>query len=85
MDELPDRISETFKGRDIFITGGTGFMGKVLLERFLRCLPDVGTIYMLVRPKKGKNPKLRLEEIFNSPVSQKARKPILHTCTLAKK
>lgn len=69
INDLPDRIAETFKGRNVLITGGTGFMGKVMMERMLRCLTDIGTIYLLVRPKKGKDPKLRLEEIFNSPVS----------------
>lgn len=69
IENFPDRIAECFKGRKILITGGTGFMGKVLVEKFLRILPEVGHIYLLVRPKKGKDPKTRLEEIFNSPVS----------------
>ena len=68
IENFPDRIAECFKGRKILITGGTGFMGKVLVEKFLRVLPDVGHIYLLVRPKKGKGPKTRLDEIFNSPV-----------------
>jgi FlaA1/EpsC-like NDP-sugar epimerase len=46
-------ILETFGGRNIFITGCTGFVGKVLLEKILRCIPSVGTIYLLIRPRKG--------------------------------
>lgn len=67
-DAMPDRIAESLAGRNIIITGGTGFMGKVLFEKFLRCMPDIGHIYMLIRPKKGKDPKQRLDEIFNSVV-----------------
>ncbi|XP_018401452.1 PREDICTED: putative fatty acyl-CoA reductase CG5065 [Cyphomyrmex costatus] len=68
-----DRIAETLVGRKIFVTGGTGFLGKVLIEKILRSLPDIGHIYMLVRPKKGKDPKHRLDEIFNSPLFEKVR------------
>ncbi|KAG7214156.1 hypothetical protein KM043_001507 [Ampulex compressa] len=68
MEEVPDRLAQTFEGRSILITGGTGFMGKVMIEKFLRCLPKVGHIYMLVRVKRGKDPKQRLEEIFDSPL-----------------
>lgn len=31
-----DRISAMMTGRDVFISGGTGFMGKVLVEKLLR-------------------------------------------------
>lgn len=69
----PDRVVETFVGKKILLTGGTGFLGKVLIEKFLRCLPDIGHIYVLVRAKKGKDPKHRLDEIFNSPLFEKVR------------
>lgn len=64
-----DRVVETYAGKKILITGGTGFLGKVMLEKFLRCLPDIAHIYVLVRSKHGKDPKHRLDEIYNSPVS----------------
>lgn len=31
-----DRIMKMFSGRSIFITGGTGFLGKVMIEKFFR-------------------------------------------------
>jgi fatty acyl-CoA reductase len=64
-------ISEFFKGQNIFVTGATGFIGKVLLEKVLRSCPDVGNIYVLIRPKKGKTPKDRVGDIINTHVSLK--------------
>jgi fatty acyl-CoA reductase len=49
------------------LISGTGFMGKVLVEKLLR-LTEVEKIYLLMRFKKGKNPKERLNDIFSNPV-----------------
>ncbi|XP_023245498.1 fatty acyl-CoA reductase wat-like [Copidosoma floridanum] len=65
-EEAPDRIAATLNGRDVLLTGGTGFLGKVFVEKFLRLLPDINQLYLLVRAKKGKDPKHRLDDIFNS-------------------
>ncbi|GBP48669.1 Putative fatty acyl-CoA reductase CG5065 [Eumeta japonica] len=70
---LPDRIADTFSGKSIFLTGGTGFIGKVLMEKLLRRCPDISKIYMLIRPKKGKSSKQRLLEIFNHDLFQQLR------------
>ncbi len=42
-------VKETLKGKRIFITGCTGFLGKVLLEKIIRSIPDVDKIYLLIR------------------------------------
>lgn len=48
---------------------GTGFMGKVFIEKLLR-YTEVDKIYMLMRIKKGKSPEERLQaDIFSNPVS----------------
>lgn len=36
VEMLPDRIADMYAGKDILMTGGTGFLGKVLIEKFLR-------------------------------------------------
>lgn len=56
-------ITEFFKGRDVFITGGSGFMGKVLIEKLLRSCPDVNRIFVLIREKKSKSAPERLEDL----------------------
>nr|XP_022901635.1 putative fatty acyl-CoA reductase CG5065 [Onthophagus taurus] len=61
-------IVKFYTNKNIFITGSTGFMGKVLIEKLLRCCPNTGTIYILIRSKKGKSPEERLQDFFNQPI-----------------
>jgi len=58
-----------YQGKSVFITGGTGFIGKVIVEKLLRACPDIKNIYFLVRPKKGKTCQERMDKIFSLPVS----------------
>lgn len=62
-------IPEWFAGKCILITGATGFMGKVLVEKLLRDCPDVAQLYLLIRKKKGIEPAQRREEYVNHMVS----------------
>ncbi|EAT34078.1 AAEL013648-PA [Aedes aegypti] len=70
ISEGKDRIGPMYRDRHVLITGGTGFMGKALIEKLLRCT-EVAKIYMLVRTKKGKSPKARLEDMFANPLFAK--------------
>ena len=63
-------IQDFFKGSNILITGATGFVGKVLIEKLLRCCPDFETLYLLVREKKGKSVDSRIKELFEDEVSR---------------
>lgn len=56
-------VQDFYKGRNVLITGGTGFMGKVLIEKLLYSVPDIGKVYVLMRPKRGKSVAQRLEDI----------------------
>ena len=46
-------IRDFYKDKTLFLTGATGFVGKVVLEKIFRSLPDIKKLYILVRPKKG--------------------------------
>lgn len=62
-------VAEFYRGRDIFLTGGTGFIGKVFIEKMLRCCPDIGDIYLLVRPRRSQTVHERLKKMFKEKVS----------------
>lgn len=64
-------IQQFYTKCNIFITGGTGFLGKVLLNKILTSCPGIENIYLLVRNKRGKDVHSRVEEIFEDPVSVK--------------
>lgn len=63
------QVQAFYSGKNIFITGGTGFVGLCLVEKILRSIPDIGKIYLLMRPKKGKDVSQRLEEFTKNSVS----------------
>ncbi|EFA04974.1 Putative fatty acyl-CoA reductase CG5065-like Protein [Tribolium castaneum] len=67
-------VAEFYNGKTVFITGGTGFMGKVLLEKLLRACPGVAKIYLLIRPKKGQDAHERLKLLLCSPLFDPIRK-----------
>ncbi|XP_065075703.1 fatty acyl-CoA reductase wat-like [Ochlerotatus camptorhynchus] len=56
-----------YKDSVVLITGGTGFIGKVLIEKILRCF-EVKKIYLLLREKRNVKAKDRLKEIFQEPI-----------------
>lgn len=64
-------IAGFYTGRNILVTGGTGFLGKVLLEKLLRSCPDVGEIFILMKPKRGLSIDDRLRKMLQLPVSRK--------------
>lgn len=66
---MKSEVAEFYKGRTILVTGATGFMGKVLLEKLLYSCPEIKNIFILVRPKRGKGIDVRLEEMLKAPVS----------------
>ncbi len=61
--------SEIFRGRNIFILGSTGFVGKVLLSMLLHRFPQIGRAYVMVRRGSGTTSEARF---WNSVVTSPA-------------
>ncbi|KAM7348539.1 putative fatty acyl-CoA reductase CG8306 [Cochliomyia hominivorax] len=55
-------ITNFFEDAEIFITGGSGVVGKALIEKLLRSC-NVRKIYVLLRPKKNLSIEERLEKL----------------------
>ncbi|XP_025837494.1 fatty acyl-CoA reductase wat isoform X2 [Agrilus planipennis] len=70
----PSEIQQYFRDATIFLTGATGFIGKLLIEKLLRSCPDVKRIYVLVRPKKGKDVKTRVQELVDGVIFNTLKK-----------
>lgn len=62
-------IAEFYANKGVFVTGGTGFLGTVLIEALLSSSPDIGKIYVLVRGKRGDNPEHRIKKLLSKQVS----------------
>lgn len=60
-------IVKFLRGKKFFITGATGFLAKVLIEKILRTEPDVGKMYLLIKAKNKQAAMERLQnEIINT-------------------
>lgn len=58
----PYSLKQTLSGKNLVVVGGTGFLGKVWLALVLTRFPEIGHIYLVVRPKEGQD----VEERFVS-------------------
>ena len=46
-------IEDFYRGKTLLITGGTGFIGSILLKIILAKLPDIRRVYCLYRTSVG--------------------------------
>lgn len=66
--ESLNSIQKFYNGKTIFITGASGFMGKVLVEKLLYSFSDVKEIFILMREKRGVPAEERVENFKKLPV-----------------
>lgn len=64
-------VADFYSGQSVLITGATGFLGGLLLEKLLRSCPDIDKVFVLIRESKktGQDAESRLKKLLSSPVS----------------
>ncbi|CAG2116187.1 unnamed protein product, partial [Medioppia subpectinata] len=59
-------IRQFYANKSVFITGASGFIGKILLLKLLVSCPDIGQIYVLMRPKNDVSSNKRLSAMLSA-------------------
>lgn len=67
-------VGKSFESKSVFVTGATGFVGKVLVEKLLKSCGGIENVFVLLRPKKGENLKVRFESFKNHLAFEKLKK-----------
>ncbi|XP_047098682.1 fatty acyl-CoA reductase 1-like, partial [Schistocerca piceifrons] len=71
--EQLSRVAAFYDGAPVFLTGATGFVGTLVLEKLLRSCPGASTVYVLVMDKKDVPLRERLRSHLDNVVLSKAR------------
>src|SRR5579885_1214072 len=61
-------LAEVLSGRNVLLTGATGFLGKVILYLLLRRHPEINCIYLLIRGDSKSSLNRFRREVLDSPV-----------------
>lgn len=69
-----NQIGDFYTGRSIFVTGASGFLGKVLIEKLLHDCPRIKNIYILLRTKGVNLAHTRLEQLLESHAFDRIRR-----------
>lgn len=64
------QIQRFYAGKQILLTGCTGYLGTIILEKILRTCTEINKIYVMIREKKNMEVKERLEKCFANNVSR---------------
>jgi long-chain acyl-CoA synthetase len=77
MSHRPLDVTSIFEGSRIVIFGGTGFLGKLFWAMLVERYPNVGRLYVVVRPKDGETSEGRFwKEISTSESLQSLRRTL---------
>jgi HAD superfamily hydrolase (TIGR01490 family) len=70
-------IAEALKGKTILVTGSTGFLGKSIVEKCLRSIPDVARINLAIRSSSRRPASERLDrEVLASPAFRRLKEEL---------
>lgn len=67
-------VQDYFDGRSVLITGASGFLGKVLIEKLLHDCPGIVDIYILLRTKGSITAQSRLSQLLDSQAFHRIRR-----------
>lgn len=69
---MKSSIAEYYAHKSLLVTGASGFIGKVLIEKLLRSCPRLDKIYVLLRPgtRNGRPVEQRMADFRANPVFQ---------------
>lgn len=67
------KIKQFYKDKCIFVTGATGFLGKILMEKLLRDCENIAYIYFLIRIKSNSTLNETLDKFKNHQIFDRIR------------
>ena len=70
-------IAEALRGKTIPVTGSTGFLGKSIVEKCLRSVPEIARIHLAIRSSARRPASERLErEVLSSPAFRRLKEEL---------
>jgi len=70
-------IEEGLSGKTVLVTGSTGFLGKSIVEKCLRTLPDIRRIHLAIRSSARRPAAERLQrEVLSSPAFRRLKQEL---------
>ncbi|OAD47033.1 Fatty acyl-CoA reductase 1 [Eufriesea mexicana] len=67
------QIRQFYAGKHVLLTGCTGFLGTVAVEKILRTCKEISKLYIMIRQKKGKSVEERINHFFKNDIFDKLR------------
>lgn len=71
-------IQEFYRNEQILITGGTGFVSKLLISKLLLSRPEIKKIILLTRNQEDTDVNTKLKILFNDVVSKFSVYELIH-------